>query len=52
VVHAKADDLKSQPAGNAGGRVAVGVIGVANPGPAAPATPPTPTPTTRTTPRK
>lgn len=29
VVHAKADDLKSQPSGEAGGRVAVGVIGVA-----------------------
>ncbi len=29
VVHAKADDLKSQPTGDAGGRVAVGVIGVA-----------------------
>jgi superoxide dismutase, Cu-Zn family len=51
VVHAKADDLKSQPAGNAGGRVAVGVIGVANPGPAVPATLPTPTPATRTTPK-
>ena len=31
VVHAKADDLKSQPAGNAGGRVAVAIIGVAKP---------------------
>ena len=31
VVHAKADDLKSQPSGDAGDRVAVGVIGVANP---------------------
>ncbi len=51
VVHVKADDLKSQPVGNAGGRVAVGVIGVANPGPAAPATLPTPTPATRTTPK-
>jgi superoxide dismutase, Cu-Zn family len=30
VVHAKADDLKSQPSGDAGGRVAVGVIGVAS----------------------
>jgi Cu-Zn family superoxide dismutase len=27
IVHAKADDLKSQPAGNAGARVACGVIG-------------------------
>ncbi|QEH38069.1 Superoxide dismutase [Cu-Zn] precursor [Aquisphaera giovannonii] len=31
VVHEKADDLKSQPSGNAGGRVAVGVVGVAKP---------------------
>lgn len=30
VVHAQADDLKSQPSGNAGGRIAVGIIGVAN----------------------
>ena len=29
VVHAGEDDLKSQPSGDAGGRVAVGVIGVA-----------------------
>ncbi len=29
VVHAKADDLKSQPSGEAGDRVAVGIIGVA-----------------------
>ncbi|MHA3772151.1 superoxide dismutase family protein [Verrucomicrobiota bacterium sgz303538] len=29
VVHAKADDLKTQPTGDAGDRVAVGVIGVA-----------------------
>lgn len=28
VVHEKADDLKTQPTGNAGGRLAVGVIGV------------------------
>jgi len=28
VVHEKADDLKSQPSGDAGGRVGVGVIGV------------------------
>ena len=31
IVHAKADDLKSQPTGDAGGRIACGVIGVANP---------------------
>ena len=31
VVHEKADDLKTQPTGNAGGRVAVGVIVVAQP---------------------
>jgi Cu-Zn family superoxide dismutase len=31
IVHAKADDLKSQPSGNAGARVACGVIGVAKP---------------------
>jgi len=29
VIHAKEDDLTSQPAGNAGPRIAVGVIGVA-----------------------
>ena len=33
VVHAKADDLKSQPSGDAGDRVACGVIGLANPKP-------------------
>jgi Cu-Zn family superoxide dismutase len=32
IVHASADDLKSQPSGNSGGRVACGVIGIANPG--------------------
>ena len=31
VVHEKVDDLKSQPAGNAGARLAVGIIGVAQP---------------------
>lgn len=30
IVHAKADDLKSQPTGEAGARVACGVIGWAN----------------------
>ena len=29
VVHAKADDLKTQPSGDAGGRLAVAIIGVA-----------------------
>jgi len=32
IVHAKADDLKSQPAGDAGARVACGVIGWAKSG--------------------
>ena len=31
VVHAKADDLKSQPSGDAGERVGVGVVGLAKP---------------------
>ena len=31
VVHAGKDDLQSQPSGDAGGRVATGVIGVGNP---------------------
>jgi Cu-Zn family superoxide dismutase len=30
VVHAKADDLKSQPSGDAGARVGVGVVGIGN----------------------
>jgi Cu-Zn family superoxide dismutase len=34
IVHAKADDEKTQPTGDAGGRVAGGVIGVANDMPA------------------
>jgi superoxide dismutase, Cu-Zn family len=29
LVHAKADDLKSQPAGDSGARIACGVIGIA-----------------------
>lgn len=33
VVHEKADDLKTQPTGNAGGRLAVGVIGVSKAAP-------------------
>jgi len=31
IIHSGADDLKSQPTGNAGGRVACGVIGIAKP---------------------
>ena len=31
IVHADPDDLKSQPSGNAGARVACGVIGIADP---------------------
>jgi Cu-Zn family superoxide dismutase len=31
IVHEKVDDLKTQPTGNAGGRVACGVIGIAKP---------------------
>ena len=36
IVHEKADDLKTQPSGNAGARFACGVIGVANPKPPMP----------------
>jgi Cu-Zn family superoxide dismutase len=32
IVHAKADDLKSQPAGDAGARIGAGVIGIAKGG--------------------
>lgn len=31
IVHAKADDMKTQPTGDAGGRIACGVIGIAKP---------------------
>lgn len=31
IVHEKADDMKTQPTGDAGGRVACGVIGIAKP---------------------
>ncbi len=31
IIHAKADDLKSQPSGDAGDRIAGGVVGIANP---------------------
>ncbi len=34
VVHEKADDLTTQPTGDAGGRLAVGIIGIAQPPPA------------------
>jgi Cu-Zn family superoxide dismutase len=33
IIHAMADDLKSDPAGNAGARIACGVVGIANPNP-------------------
>ncbi len=31
IIHEKADDLKSQPSGDAGARVAGGVVGIADP---------------------
>jgi superoxide dismutase, Cu-Zn family len=31
IIHAKADDLKSQPSGDAGDRIAGGVVGIADP---------------------
>jgi Cu-Zn family superoxide dismutase len=34
IVHAGVDDLKSDPSGNAGGRIGCGVVGIANPAPA------------------
>jgi Cu-Zn family superoxide dismutase len=33
IVHAGVDDLKTDPAGNAGGRIGCGVVGIANPNP-------------------
>jgi superoxide dismutase, Cu-Zn family len=32
IIHEQADDLKSQPTGDAGGRIACGIIGIAKGG--------------------
>ena len=42
VIHAKADDYKSDPAGNAGDRIACGVINASGTGPATVGSPPAP----------
>src|SRR5688572_29114585 len=50
VVHAKEDDLKTDPSGDSGARIAVGVIGIATEKPPAPApTPPAGKPAAKTT---
>jgi Cu-Zn family superoxide dismutase len=44
VIHAGEDDLTSQPSGNAGDRIGVGVIGIAKPAAPAAASAPAPAP--------